>query len=186
MAVKARGKDGVAHRQERRFLQRIQQVQDFLSDLVKVNLSLFDSQGNYLTVPSKATEFCSDFVQYANEQRHTNIRCVAKALGRFLHDHKKIYTCIHDLKYACILMGARHKASMVLVLGPFLLGHRESKETYQKFCTTAGIDYESFYDRVQELPVFSHDSLETVMNLAHSVMKDPCQSCELYLLHTKD
>ena len=138
-----------------------QSIQHLLGQVVGVNLSLLDSSGNQTLPPCRISGFCSEFVHYlpAVPAEPPN-DCPAQAVAYYLTQNEPFYQCPHGLNFTVVKIAE----DAFWVIGPILVGVRQSQEIYTQNCLNNGIDPELFCDRVREIKVFSHQGIRNLLN----------------------
>ena len=164
MGSKAKG-SGATHNFDPLDLNRWQKIQDLFSKIIRANLSFFDTHGSSLTTPSHAAPFCSEFAEQLQSSAASQVNCIIRAYHQSAQG-KDMYTCIHGLSFHMV----RCKNGNVMVIGPLLIGKRESDEIYQQICLELGCDADTFLDRVREIQVFSNAGISMVQAFLKEVM----------------
>ncbi len=145
-------------------LKHWQKIQDLFAEIIGANLWLIEPSGIRLTTPSKISGSCSDFSQSKTSPKTTPVDCVLKTFQNWTQHNETTYRCPHSLNYFSLPIRCNNETISLIVIGPVLVGKKETEKTYTALCEKLDIDSEIFLDRIREIKMFSHNGIKIVLD----------------------
>ena len=144
-----------------------QKIQDLLSKIIGANLTLLDPSGALLAQSSQTTASCPKIALPLNSLSVSATDCLGSVVQGSLE--RKLHPCVHRLHFFALKIQMEGKRLGSLVLGPVLVGNRESEQTYRDLCRELELQEEHFLDRVREIKLFSHAAISTVLDFLEEI-----------------
>ena len=140
-----------------------QRIQDLLAGIIGANISFFSPSGSYFSYPSLITASCKDLTLRSESQQTSELNCLAQAFQVSSYQNQNSYHCFHTLHYFSIKFPLKDDLTGEVIVGPVLIGKRESENFYRDLCKRFKIDSGNFCDRIREVRVFSYTGIQTVI-----------------------
>ena len=148
-----------------------QKVQSRFSEVIGANLHFVLPSENFTCFSTSFHPSCFDLVCCENALVSQRCRCVEEAFRYGLLQGETIITCVHRLNYCVTPIQYKALSVGTVLVGPVVLGKRESFDVFKKMCKEEGIDQARFLDRVHELSVFSFGKIHMVLGFVKEMAR---------------
>lgn len=137
-------------------LQQWTQLLSLFSKIIGSNITLLTPDGTALLASTHQTPLCSELEPTALPRNIVRSDCLYQVLPHLRESQETFYVCPHMLQYSGIEVSTDGKTLAGIVLGPILVGKRESDESYAALCERTGVAPELFLDLVRGMKVYSY------------------------------
>jgi len=144
-------------------------VQSRLSKLIGANLHFIPPIEAFRCFSANNYPSCSDLVTSASPSEIS--RCINEAFKFGMVQRKSTITCVHRMHYTVTQIQMSSQFVGTILIGPVILGKRESPEMYGKMCEEFGFEKEQFLDRVREIRLFSFNGIQSIVECLEEVVK---------------
>lgn len=143
-----------------------------LAEIIGANLCLYDFETDAPIVHSHATPYCFNLARpLSPEPPAASQDCLGKAYWQRRKNGEVFDRCGHGLFYFMTDVFDGKKPVGMFVLGPLIIGKRESSAAYEKICAETGINPEVFCDRIREVNVFSHRGVKVACDFLKEIVQ---------------
>lgn len=148
-------------------LEEWQKIQDNFSSLMDIGIRLVDSEGKFLTAPSKESRLCSQLLEDTGKKEMLCGNCLPAFLGgKGIVDKNLNFICNAGL-YNFVVPIKLHETKVMgyAILGPVILVMRKAKEEYRKIAEELNLDLEDFWSALLEIKVISLQGMLSLVEL---------------------
>lgn len=152
-------------------LEKWSHLQSYLSQVIGTNIAVLNHRGEYLSEPSRVSGYCRDMIRPISDLSSRYVDCLGKACREIEERQEELYQCSHGLYYTGIKMKHTARSEAMLMIGPFLVGFRESEEQNRILCAKLNIEPDCFCDRIREIKLFSHTGMRSILDFAKALLE---------------
>lgn len=143
-----------------------QKIQNRFSELIDICMQTVNPDGSVISSPSMLPRFCREVEKNTRLYNQTCALCLPDFLGGQAHADKNLsYCCEAGLFHFMAPLKLNERVLAYIILGPVILVRRKEKEEYRPVAERFGIEPDSFWDRILEIKVITHQYMQAVSEL---------------------
>ncbi len=154
-------------------IRKFQSIQDYFSQALGLSLRTINPRGISLTQISGPSQFPAELVtgmmpgdlpEYCQSED-------APLSENWRHGRR----CVGNFYIFAVPLNAASRTLAYMIVGPIIVGKRESTEHYRSLARRLNIDAGSFIDVVRDMKSFSFHGIKTVLELLYEVGGNLCE-----------
>lgn len=141
-------------------------IQNLFSKIIGLNVSFLSHEGQPVVDASVVSPLFSEICRRSDVAESHDF--ILEAIQQGTVD-KKTQLSRFGLHFFLLALNLNQQRFGYFVIGPVLIGHRETPENYRALCRENGLDEEIYLDHIPELKIYSHLAISAILDFLHEM-----------------
>lgn len=156
-------------------LQKWQDIQTHLAEVLKLNLRTIDKENTLLTSTAVHPRLCEKLMEITSGEPPECKACLEFPCNKPEKDWKEGHVCLAGLYNFFIPLKIKEETAAYLIAGPVVLGKYRKIEVYTEIAENLGMNPEEFLDMIREIKTFSFYGIRSVIEFLYDIGQYACE-----------